>query len=154
MTTPHGPRATPLSTALPGTWKLVSRVDVAEDGRPRVDPALGSDPVALLYYDRSRHFAAQFMKRDRTTPTPVAASAGVNNSRAQDGYDAYFGEYSVDDATGMVTQRLIGSLSRENVGLVLTRAMTVEGDRLTIELHTTSLEGEPVKRTLLWERVG
>lgn len=55
---------------------------------------------------------------------------------------------------GMVTQRLIGPLSRENVGLVLTRAMTVEGDRLTIELHTTSLEGEPVKRTLLWERVG
>jgi hypothetical protein len=54
----------------------------------------------------------------------------------------------------MVTQRLIGPLSRENVGLVLTRAMTVEGDRLTIELHTTSLEGEPVKRTLLWERVG
>ena len=145
----------PLSLALPGTWELVSRIDVTDAGERRIDPSLGPDPVALLIYDRAGHFAAQFMKRDRTSGAVVdAPSAGANNSRAQGGYDAYFGTYEVDDAAGTVTQRLLGALSAENVGLVLTRGMQVEGDRLTISLRTTATTGEPVTRTLTWRRVG
>jgi hypothetical protein len=95
------------------------------------------------------------MKRDRTAAVDVAAAGPAkNNSRAKDGYDAYFGSYTIDDAAGTVTQELAGALSKENVGQVLTRAMTVEGDALKIELETTSLEGEPVTRTLRWKRVG
>src|SRR3954469_18485709 len=58
--------AQPLSVALPGTWELLSRRDVTDGGEPRTDPSLGADPVALLIYDGSGHFAAQFMKRDRS----------------------------------------------------------------------------------------
>ena len=124
-------------------------------GERRVDPSLGEDPVALLFYDRSGNFAAQFMKRDRSAAAEVvAAGPARNNSRAKDGYDAYFGSYTVDDAAGTVTQELAGALSKENVGHVLTRAMTVAGDELEIELATTSIEGEPVTRTLRWKRVG
>ena len=95
--------------------------------------------MALLIYDRAGHFAAQFMKRDRSTNLAADAPvAGANNSRAQGGYDAYFGAYAVDDVTGIVTQRLASALSAENVGLVLHRAMRVEDDRLTIELRTTA----------------
>ncbi len=94
------------------------------------------------------------MKRDRSVPVADAPAAALNNSRAQGGYDAYFGTYSVDDAQGTVTQRLLGALSRENVGQVLTRAMTVQGDTLTIRLRTASAQGEPVTRTLQWRRVG
>jgi hypothetical protein len=145
----------PLSTTLPGTWRLVSRTDVATNGERRIDPALGEDPIAILFYDRSGNFAAQFMKRDRTAAVDVvAAGPAKNNSRAKDGYDAYFGSYTIDDAAGAVTQELAGALSKENVGHVLTRGMTVEGDALTIELETTSVEGEPVTRTLRWKRVG
>lgn len=145
----------PLSTTLPGTWRLVSRTDVAKNGERRIDPALGEDPIAILFYDRSGNFAAQFMKRDRTAAVDVvAAGPAKNNSRAKDGYDAYFGSYTIDDAAGAVTQELAGALSKENVGHVLTRGMTVEGDALTIELETTSVEGEPVTRTLRWKRVG
>jgi hypothetical protein len=145
----------PLSAALPGTWELVSRVDVADAGEQRIEPSLGADPLALLIYDRAGHFAAQFMKRDRTRAAVVdEPSAGANNSRAQGGYDAYFGTYEVDDAAGTVTQRLLGALSAENVGLVLTRGMQVEADRLTISLRTTTATGEPVTRTLTWKRVG
>ena len=79
-------------------------------------------------------------------------TAAANNSRAQGGYDAYFGTYTVDDSRGTVTQRLLGALSVENVGLVLTRAMTVEGDQLTIALETTAADGEPVTRTLVFRR--
>lgn len=146
--------AAPLSADLPGTWELASRIDVTDAGERRVDPSLGSDPIALLTYDRSGHFAAQFMKRDRSTPVADAPAGAPNNSRAVGGYDAYFGTYTVDDAKGTVTQRLLGSLSPENVGQVLTRAMTVRGDTLTIQVRTTSAEGEPVTRTLEWRRVG
>jgi hypothetical protein len=154
------PRSEPLSRMLVGTWRLLSRVDRTAAGERRIDSALGEDPIAILYYDRSGHFAAQFMKRDRTADVPVtrqeAAAGGnkaaPNNSRAQGGYDAYFGTYTVDDIRGTVTQRLIGALSVENVGQVLTRAMIVEGDELTIALETAAADGEPVTRTLVWRR--
>ena len=143
-----------LSEKLPGTWQLESRRDVSESGEPRIDPTLGADPIAILFYDRTGHFSAQFMKRDRTEATPEATVAGANNSRAVGGYDAYFGRFKVDDATGEVTQVLLGSLSRENVGMTVTRVMDVDGDTLTIRLGTTAITGEPVTRTLIWKRVG
>ena len=144
----------PLSQALPGTWELLSRVDVTEAGEEREEASLGSDPISLLFYDRTGHFAAQFMKRDRSgAAAPEPAPAGTNNSRTVGGYDAYFGTYSVDDETNSVTQRLVGSLAPETVGLEITRRMTVSGDRLTIRLDTT-VNGEPVTRTLTWQRVG
>jgi len=138
---------------LPGTWKLISRIDCTRNGERRVEPSLGEDPVALLFYDRSGNFAAQFMKRDRSCPISDVAVSASNNSRAQDGYDAYFGTYTIDEAERTVTQRLVGALSKENVGLVVTRRMLVEGDTLTIKLETTSAEGEAVIRTLIWSRV-
>jgi hypothetical protein len=148
-------RDQPLSVTLPGTWELISRIDVTDAGAPRVDPALGADPLALLIYDRSGHFAAQFMKRDRSSSAVADAPvAGANNSRAQGGYDAYFGTYVVDDGAGVVTQTLLGALSAENVGMVVTRGMQVANDRLTIILRTTSASAEPVTRTLIWKRVG
>ena len=144
----------PLSAALPGTWQLFSRIDVTAAGERRPEPSLGEDPVALLIYDRSGNFAAQFMRRDQSVDVPDGPSGAKNNSRAQGGYDAYFGSYTIDDEKGTVTQRLTGALSRENVGLVLTRAMQVEGDTLTIKLDTNAADGTPVTRTLTWRRVG
>jgi hypothetical protein len=68
-------------------------------------------------YDGSGHFSAQFMKRDRHRSEREAQGAEApNNSRAMDGYDAYFGTYTVDETQGTVTQCLVGALSRENVG--------------------------------------
>ena len=143
----------PLSVVLPGTWKLIRRFDCTRSGERRDEPSLGENPLALLYYDRSGNFAAQFMKRDRSGPISDVAASASNNSRAQGGFDAYFGTYVTDDAKKTVTQRLVGALSKENVGLVVTRKMLVEGDTLTIELETTSAEGEEVIRTLIWSRV-
>ncbi len=143
-----------LSTLLPGTWRLVSRQDVTADGRTYPDPALGSDPVALLIYDRAGHFSAQFMKRDRDNLPADGAAGAANNTQAQGGYDAYFGTYRVDDETGVVTQTLLGALSRAHVGAVLSRAMSVTGDALVIALETSAWDGTAVRRTLTWERVG
>ena len=144
----------PLSKALPGTWKLLSRIDVSESGEQQQEPSLGEDPIALLMYDRAGHFAAQFMRRDRSSVIPDGPTRGKNNSRAQGGYDAYFGTYTIDDENGTVTQRLLGSLSQENVGMVLTRAMEIAEDRLVIKLETSAPDGSTITRTLTWERVG
>lgn len=144
----------PLSAMLPGTWQLQSRIDVTASGERRPEPSLGEDPSALLIYDRSGHFAAQFMRRDRSVDVPVGPSGTKNNSRAQGGYDAYFGTYKTDDEMGTVTQHLLGALSRENVGTVLTRAMEIQGDTLVIRLETTAADGTPVTRTLTWQRIG
>ena len=86
-------------------------------------------------------------------PLPEAVSVATNNSRAQNGYDAYFGTYTVDDANGTVTQRLLAALSQENVGQVLTRGMRVAGDLLTIHVRMTSAAGEGITRELRWRRV-
>ena len=144
----------PLSATLPGTWRLLSRIDVTAGGRTIPEPSLGEDPYALLFYDRSGNFAAQFMRRDRSAAVPDGPSGAKNNSRAQGGYDAYFGTYTIDDENGTVTQRLVGALSREHVGHVLTRTMEVQGDTLTIKLDTVSADTTDVTRTLIWRRVG
>jgi hypothetical protein len=144
----------PLSQALVGSWRLLSREDRTASGERRVDPALGEDPHALLVYDRGGNFAAQFMKRVRTPEEPgISRGAAANNSRAVNGYDAYFGTYTVNDSTATVTQTLVGALAPENVGLVVSRAMRVVGDELVIQLQTTSVDGAPVVRTLRWQRV-
>jgi Lipocalin-like domain len=145
----------PLSKALIGSWELLSREDLTAAGERHIDPCLGADPFGLLFYDSKGHFGAQFMKRVRdSSAAETAQQAAPNNSRAQGGYDAYFGTYAVDDAKGTVTQRLVGALSRENVGQVLTRTMTVVADELAIRVETASSSGIPVVRTLRWRRVG
>jgi hypothetical protein len=141
----------PLANDLLGSWRLVSRVDLTEAGQRRVDPALGADPIGLLVYDAGGNFAAQFMSRNRTA-ADAAATGGVNNTSAVGGYDAYFGTYEVDAATGTVTQTLLGALSPANVGMVVARAMAVSEGRLLITLATTRPDGERITRTLTWER--
>jgi Lipocalin-like domain len=141
--------------SLVGTWKLLSREDVTAHGQRRIDPILGGNPLAYLMYDGAGHFAVQFMKRDRGT---VEAQAGApmsdsGNSSAWLGYDAYFGRYTVEEA-GTVTQELIGALSPRDVGKVVTRRFQINGSDLVIELETMASDGEPVTRTLRWQRVG
>ena len=145
----------PLSVALVGTWELLKREDYTHGGERRIDPGLGANPIALIYFDAKGHFAAQFMKRDRRSEAEVEpVKTPPNNSRARGGYDAYFGTYTVDDAAGTVTTRQIGALSPENVGQLFVRNMSVEGDNLTIRLETATPSGEPIVRTLRWKRVG
>jgi len=155
MAPQKSPSSAPLSATLVGTWQLLTREDYTPAGERRIDPGLGADPIALLYFDRAGHFAAQFMKRDRTPTSEEPPTAGVpNNSRARGGYDAYFGTYTTDDATGAVTTTLVGALSPENVGAVFVRMLSVVGDELTIRLDTATASGEPIRRTLRWKRVG
>ncbi len=143
-----------LAHDLIGVWWLLSREDFAVDGSRRIDPTLGADPLGILTFAPGR-FAAQFMKRDRSSDTGTETPAqGQNNTGAIGGYDAYFGTYEVDESSGEVLHRLEGALTADNIGLEVSRNMRVDGDRLEIRLGTTTAEGEAVTRTLTWQRIG
>ena len=145
----------PLSTHLPGTWELVSRETRTADGR--LLPSSLIQVVSLLMYDTSGNFSAQFMKRDRgpddLVAPPPPADPVPNNTRVVYGYDAYFGRYVVDDEQGTVTQTLVGALSPETVGAVITRTMSVAGDELTIRVNTATPDGHAAVITLKWRRL-
>ena len=141
-----------LEDAIQGTWWLLSREDHTREGQRRIDPILGADPIAILVYAKG-HFAAQFMKKDRSADSIVQSTAGKNNTAAVGGYDAYFGTYQVMRETGQVRHVLMGSINPSNIGLTVYRDLQVNGDQLTIQLDTTTQEGEPVTRTLTWRRI-
>jgi len=141
-----------LENKIQGTWWLLSREDRTKDGQKRIDPILGSDPVAILVY-ANNHFAAQFMKRNRNANSITQATGtGQNNTSAVGGYDAYFGTYKIEE-TSQVAHTLVGSINPANIGMTVYRDLQVEGDKLTIQLDTTTQEGEPVTRTLTWKRI-
>lgn len=142
-----------LATAIQGVWWLLSREDYTKDGQHRIDPILGQDPLGILTYART-HFAAQFMKRDRTNnDTTQVVHSGQNNTIAVGGYDAYFGTYKVDEETGRVAHTLLGSITPSNIGITVLRELEVIGNQLTIRLDTTTPGAEPVTRTLTWKKI-
>lgn len=142
-----------LITKMKGVWWLLSREDWTRDGQRRIDPVLGTDPIAILTY-ASSHFAAQFMKRNRTDDDAQQIfKAGQNNTAAVGGYDAYFGTYEVNEETGKVAHTLIGSITPTNIGVTVSRDLRVVDDKLFIQLETSTTEGEHVTRTLIWKRL-
>ncbi|HEV2217967.1 MAG TPA: lipocalin-like domain-containing protein [Candidatus Dormibacteraeota bacterium] len=143
-----------LAQELIGTWRLLSRIDLDASGKPVDEPTLGSDPLALLFFDGAGNFAAQFMKRDRREEVAAPVFTAQNNTTAIGGYDAYFGAYDVDATTGDVRTRLIGALAPRHVGATMIRNMKVEDGHLVIRLTTTATGDTLVHRTLTWERAG
>ncbi|HUL54046.1 MAG TPA: lipocalin-like domain-containing protein [Opitutaceae bacterium] len=136
-----------------GLWRLESRIDMDSVGKRRLDPVLGADPLGILCFSADR-FAAQFMRRDRSqTSPPLPAGGGANNSSAVNGYDAYFGTYTLDEATGALRTQLEGAITPANIGSVFERQIEVVGDKLVIKLATTSADGAAITRTLTFVRL-
>jgi hypothetical protein len=148
------PPTADLAATILGIWKLKSRQDVDGTGEIRIDPFLGRDPLGILCFGPG-HFAAQFMKRDRSHQENVAQRVQAkNNTVAANGYDAYFGTYSVDEIAGTLTTHLEGSISPENVGNVYIRDVRVVDNELIVQLPTTAVDGTAVIRTNTFSRVG
>ncbi|MDE3056800.1 MAG: lipocalin-like domain-containing protein [Bacteroidota bacterium] len=143
-----------IATAILGVWKLTSREDVDAAGQIHLDPFLGKDPLGILCF-APKHFAAQFMKRDRSGQDEEAGRIQTrNNTAAVNGYDAYFGTYSVDEIAGTLTTHLEGSISPANIGSTYVRDVRVTGNELIVQLQTTAVDGTPVTRTNAFSRIG
>jgi hypothetical protein len=143
-----------LATAILGIWKLKSREDVDDTGQIRIDPFLGRDPLGMLCFGPS-HFAAQFMKRDRSRAENVAQpTEAKNNTVAVNGYDAYFGPYTIDEIAGTLTTHLEGSISPANVGSIYVRDVRLVDNELIIQLPTIAVDGTAITRTNTFSRIG
>jgi hypothetical protein len=141
-------------TRLVGTWRLVSRV-VAQNGKAIQDPTLGDTPTGYLMYDSAGHMAVQLMRQNRPADSKDCAqvdAAPRNNTQSVNGYDAYFGTYTVDEKNGTVTHHLEGALVKSDIGKDLVRHFEVSEDKLVLMLTTDSSAG-PQTRTLTWERI-
>jgi hypothetical protein len=144
------PPSPSLPTDLLGMWVLQSREDYDAQGHRHNDPALGPHPLGIVTFAPGR-FAAQFMNPDRSA---VLATPRVptNNTSAINGYDGYFGTYTVDLTAGTIATRLEGAVTATNIGQVFTRSVRVVGDQLFIQLATTAPDGTAVTRTLVFNR--
>jgi len=143
-----------LATAILGIWQLKSREDVDATGHVHIDPFLGRDPLGILCFGPT-HFAAQFMKRDRSREENLLQLVRANNNTARlNGYDAYFGTYSVDDIEGTLTTHLEGSISPANVGDTYVRHVRVADNELIVQLQTTAADGTTITRTNTFSRIG
>jgi hypothetical protein len=143
-----------LAAAILGVWKLKSRKDVDATGQIHIHPFLGRDPLGILCFGPS-HFPAQFMKRDRSRQENVPQSVQAkNNTVAVNGYDAYFGTYSLDEIAGTLTTHLEGSISPADVGSTYVKDVRVVDNELIIQLHTAAVDGTAITRTNTFSRIG
>ena len=85
----------------------------------------------------------------------ISGDGGFNkfSTSFMSGYDAYFGSYAVDEETGQVSHTILGSAIPANVGMTVLRNLRADENKLTIQLETTTTQGEPITRTLTWKRI-
>lgn len=145
---------------LVGSWSLASRVSTLANGEALPDRGLAATPKGLLIYDRTGHVAAQLSRQGRTVEMigeecREAATIRGTNDTAQTvlGYDAYFGTFTVNEKEGFVVHHLESALFPGDVGKDIRRNFAISGDKLTIKFNTTTVDGTPVTRTLVWERL-
>jgi hypothetical protein len=104
-----------------GAWHLVHIESPGPDGKALDTP----QPQGMLIYTRDGHMSVQLMY-------PKAAMA-QNNEYVQDGYEASFGSYVLDEAAHTLTHHVQGSVTRDLlVGKDLPRAYRFTPDGLLI----------------------
>lgn len=132
-----------LREQLVGTWKLISAEDVDPKTGKWIPYTFGNPPSGYFIYDATGHASIQIMTTPPVkiaspdSPTPEEALAIFN------GYIAYYGTYSVDDAN--ISVQVEGAWDPTQVGTNQARPYQLSGETLIIGDQTT------YKRTL--ERV-
>lgn len=101
-----------------GAWHLVHIDSPGPHGKPSPVP----QPQGMLIYTRDGHMSVQLMY-------PKSANA-QSNEYVQDGYEASFGSYDLDEATHTLTHHVQGSVTRDLlVGKDLPRLYQFTEDR-------------------------
>jgi hypothetical protein len=112
---------------------------------------MGQSPVGRLTYDAMGRMSAQIMRPDRPKfRADDAARTGTAEEKitAFDGYTAYYGTYTVNEAERVVTHHVEASLYPNWVGSDQRRPYEFSGDRLTLRVVNGAAEAR-----LVWERV-
>jgi hypothetical protein len=86
---------------LNGTWHLAHIDSLGQDGKPTDIP----QPLGMLIYTRDGHMSLQLMY-------PKSAKT-LSNEYVENGYEASFGSYDVDEGKHMLTHHVQGSNTGE-----------------------------------------
>ncbi|AKF85177.1 Lipocalin-like domain-containing protein [Myxococcus fulvus] len=142
-----------LKDELVGTWKLLSMEYVQPDGR-RNHP-FGIHLLGCLMYDAHGNMSVQLMRKDRASfesPDPLA-SQPQETKAAMDGATFYFGTYSVDEETRVVSHAIEGSLFPNWQGVVQRRHAVVEAEKLSLRTEPMPFKGSHGVMVLTWRRL-
>jgi hypothetical protein len=146
MLTGGGASAKTAKEQLVGSWTLVSLT--AGDGADQTLP-YGPHPKGTMMVDANGRFSITVLRYDlpkfaasnRTTGTPEENKAIVQGSIA------YFGTYTIDEATRVITVKVEGSTFPNFDGGTQTRILSFAGDEVTYLNPTPSMGGGPAKVT-------
>ena len=148
-------KSSQVQAAFVGVWKLLSSEFKQGDGAS-IFP-LGDAPLGQIYYDAQGYMAAQLMRPDRPRlrSGDVSDTAVAHLKAAFDGYTAYFGTYTIDEAAARVIHHVHGSLLPNWVGKDLVRFYEFSGDGRILTLTTPPMgpAEAPVVGQLVWERL-
>jgi|tagenome__1003787_1003787.scaffolds.fasta_scaffold20519679_1 hypothetical protein len=131
-----------LKDQLIGTWSLTAWEQTYKDGRK--DQAFGANPKGIQTFEPSGRFTLVFLKpdlpkvasNDRVTPTPEEAMAIAK------GAIAYYGTYTVEEASKTVTLSLEGTTFSNQNGVPQKRVVTaISADELKYRNPTSASGG-------------
>lgn len=127
-----------IARRLIGTWRLV---DITNDKGEQIR---GPHPSGLIIYDAAGNMAVQIQPDWERPKFSLGKSTPEQAKAALDGYSAYFGTYSVDEQTAMVTHRRTGNINPGDMGDFV-RQVEFQGDRLILRTRGTNNQ-------IIWDR--
>ena len=136
---------TEVRDSLHGTWDLVSFSARLPDGS--VTEPWGAHPVGRITYDSDGNVTALVMHELRNE-----ADGRSSPPDTQAEFSAYFGSYKVDVERGLVTHKIVGSLSAAHASHELRRKYELTDGVLTLSF-TRPRDGLPVGHVLSFKRV-
>lgn len=130
-----------------GAWNLVSQFAYRANGDiyyPR-----GEDAIGRIMYDSSGSMAVQLMRVNH----PLTDLTSYQT--AMQGYLAYFGAFSVDEQSKIVTHAVQGATYAPYIGTELKRFYEFSEDdtKLTLTAEPDTANPQSEKRVLVWQRV-
>jgi hypothetical protein len=134
-----------------GTWAFVASEWKRADGR-HSNP-FGAGAMGVLMYDATGHMSAQIMHADRPPVTTIAPTIDAAFGLAIPGFLAYAGTYEIDDASGLVTHRVIVSSFPPWLGSEHRRRFEIAGDKLTLRDDLATADGVAVAASTMWQRM-
>jgi Lipocalin-like domain len=141
-----------------GAWRLMS-IEYSDSSGQIADPFYQANSTGLIVYDSSGwisvHISAPH-RRAFKVPASRSASATAQDAplkaAAFETYYAYFGTWSLDETSSVVTHHVESSLIPAETGLHYAQKAAIEGNRLIFTVCTTT-RGEQSVRRKIWERV-
>jgi hypothetical protein len=131
---------------LVGSWILVSLT--AGDGAKQTLP-YGANPKGTMMVDANGRFSITVVRSDlpRFASDNRMTGTAEENTAIVQGCIAYFGTYSIDEATHVITVNVEGSTFPNFDGGTQTRILSFSGDEVTYLNPTPSMGGGTAKVT-------